>query len=55
MSHINSIGFPIMTSEEFASGPVETDILIHEEKASILLYTTTKFSTQYRIFSCKKT
>ena len=52
MNHIHLIRFPIMTPEEFASGPAETGILTNEEKLSILLYTTakrpTKFSTQVR-------
>ena len=47
MKHIDLIRFPIMTPEEFASGPAETDILTHEEKISILLYTTAKRPTKF--------
>ena len=45
MKHLNQIRFPIMTLEEFSSGPAGTNILTGDEKSSIFRYFTIKSPT----------
>ena len=54
MKHLNLIRFPIMTPEEFSSGPSMTNTLTGDETSSVFRYmlvkTPTIFSTQFRNF-----
>ena len=49
MNHLNLIRFPIMSLEEFAAGPAQTDILTGDEKSSIFCYMIGKFPTEFPI------